>query len=79
MLATTQSDDVMPAVAAQKMLNEILFLNEYLTLLNECKLVNTYTKLLNGLILKVNYFNTHKLINLKRELLFSGWECRLCM
>ena len=39
MLATTLSDDVMPAVAAQKMLNEILFLNEYLTLLNECKLV----------------------------------------
>ena len=54
MLATTLSYDIIPAVAAQKMLHKILLLREYFTELNERKIMNRYVKLLNGLILKAN-------------------------
>lgn len=54
MLATTISYDIIPAVAAQKMLHKILLLREYFTELNERKIMNRYVKLLNGLILKAN-------------------------
>ena len=45
MLATTLSYDIIPAVAAQKMLHKILLLKEYFTELNECKIMNRLCKI----------------------------------